>query len=362
MLKPRLSSFLLALCLAMTAGARAHDPGLSTAILKLRPGKVEAVLTFAMRDAEILAGINDGGSAGADQIASSINQAFLRRLIAQDFELELDGRATGLARVASQIDGHGNINIVCEVDCDRFSSLAVESRLLKRLPLGHRQYLAAQFGEGKPFAEHLLSATADSVNLAGLCAMGPEPSPTSFKGFLKLGVRHILTGYDHILFLLGLLMVTKQFVPALRIITCFTLAHSITLALATFSAVPAPPRLVEPLIAASIVYVGIENLARGGEPKGRWLLTFTFGLIHGCGFASALRGLGIGGRTHGIAVPLVSFNLGVELGQLMIAALVLPVIWKLRTRPVFVRRFVPVGSGLVVLLGGFWLLQRLWAS
>jgi hypothetical protein len=117
---------------------------------------------------------------------------------------------------------------------------------------------------------------------------------------------------------------------------------------------------VEPLIAASIVYVGIENLARGNEPKGRWLLTFAFGLIHGFGFASALRELGVGNNGGGIIVPLVSFNLGVEAGQMVVAGLFLPIIWKLQKNPTFILRWVPVCSTAVVLLGTFWFVQRVW--
>ena len=90
----------------------------------------------------------------------------------------------------------------------------------------------------------------------------------------------------------------------------------------------------------------------------RWRLTFLFGLIHGCGFASALRELGIGANGTPILVPLVSFNFGVETGQLAIAALVLPLIWKLRSSPSFVPRLVPIGSAIVVVAGSYWLLQR----
>jgi hypothetical protein len=90
------------------------------------------------------------------------------------------------------------------------------------------------------------------------------------------------------------------------------------------------------------------------------MLTFAFGLIHGFGFASVLKELGVGANGSSIAVPLVSFNLGVEVGQIAIAALVLPLIWKLRTRPVFVTRWVPVCSVLVAALGTFWFVQRVW--
>ena len=169
-----------------------------------------------------------------------------------------------------------------------------------------------------------------------------------------------MTGYDHLLFLFALLVVTRNFKDSLKIITCFTLAHSLTLAIATLNLVQFSRRLVEPLIAASIIYVGVENIFSHGEPKRRWVLTFLFGLIHGFGFATVLRELGVGTNGSGVAVPLISFNLGVELGQIAIAAVALPLIWKLRTHAVFVRRWVPASSVAVALLGTFWFVQRVW--
>src|SRR5207248_3078790 len=120
----------------------------------------------------------------------------------------------------------------------------------------------------------------------------------------------IWTGCDHLCFLFGLLVVGGRFLSSAKIITSFTVAHSLTLALATFNVVSLPSRIVEPLIAASIVYVGVENLFRRDLDK-RWLLAFGFGLVHGLGFASALREAGIGADNGaGVVVPLVSFNLG----------------------------------------------------
>jgi hydrogenase/urease accessory protein HupE len=184
----------------------------------------------------------------------------------------------------------------------------------------------------------------------------------SFANFLSLGVKHILTGYDHLLFLFGLLLVARGFFSSLGIITSFTIAHSITLAVATLEVVQIPSRIVEPLIAASIVFVGIENLLRGDIPRARRMVAFGFGLIHGFGFASALREAGIGSGTGGIVLPLFSFNLGVELGQIMVAALVLPMIWKLRENPMFIARWAPACSAAVVLLGSFWFVQRVWMT
>jgi hydrogenase/urease accessory protein HupE len=170
-------------------------------------------------------------------------------------------------------------------------------------------------------------------------------------------VEHILTGYDHLVFLLGLIIAGAGFRAVAKIITSFTLAHSITLALATLDVVRISPGLVEPLIAASIVYVGLENIFRR-DLRWRWLLTFGFGLVHGFGFASVLKELGIGAGGVSTAVPLVSFNLGVEMGQIAIAALALPLIWKFRERPSFVVRYAPACSVLITLAGAFWFIER----
>jgi hydrogenase/urease accessory protein HupE len=180
--------------------------------------------------------------------------------------------------------------------------------------------------------------------------------PRPFWGFLLIGVEHILLGFDHLAFLFALLIAGGTLREAVKIITSFTVAHSITLALATLELMAIPASVVEPLIAASIIYVGIENILRHKIER-RWLLTFAFGLVHGFGFASALRELGVGAGVNAVA-PLLSFNLGVEVGQIAVAALVLPVIWKLRRHPRFVVRYVPACSILVALAGGYWLIER----
>lgn len=188
----------------------------------------------------------------------------------------------------------------------------------------------------------------------------PPPSVTHF---LLLGIEHIFTGYDHLLFLFGLLLVCTRWQSLVLIVTSFTLGHSLTLALATFNLLQPPAALVEPIIAATILFVGAENLwRRGEEPKARWLVTLIFGLVHGFGFASVLRDLGVGRDGDGIALPLLGFNLGVETGQLCFAAIVLPLIWTLRRHPVFVRRWIPGMSVVIALFGLYWLVERLFAA
>ncbi len=186
----------------------------------------------------------------------------------------------------------------------------------------------------------------------------PIPAP-SFLEYLKLGIHHIITGYDHLLFLCGLLVGCKRIGPMLAIITCFTLAHSITLALAAMNVIAISPRIVEPIIAASIIFVGFENFRHGDNVKARCWLALGFGLIHGFGFAGALRESGLGGSSTGSLVSaLFSFNLGVEFGQLVIAAIFLGLLWQLRRFKPVEQYATPVISAVVIALGGWWLVER----
>ncbi len=235
--------------------------------------------------------------------------------------------------------------------------LSVSSELISRLARGHRQYLTVDDEQNRRLGEQMLDATHHRFDLELTASPAKTATPHPFRQFVILGVEHIVTGYDHLAFLFGLLLVGGPFRSALKIITSFTLAHSLTLALATFNLIRLPSSIVEPLIAASIIYVGVENIFSSSMDK-RWLLTFAFGLIHGCGFASALKEAGVGADGGGVVLPLFSFNLGVEFGQAAIAALVLPLIWKLKQAPHFAFRYAPACSILIVLAGSYWLVER----
>ena len=177
--------------------------------------------------------------------------------------------------------------------------------------------------------------------------------------FFKLGVGHVLTGYDHLLFLGALLLRGGGLLSLLKIITAFTVAHSITLALAVLGLVALPERLVECVIAASIVYVALENIFLRDVPSQRWLVSFLFGLVHGFGFASALSPLHLPAR-H-LALALLSFNLGVEGGQALVVALLLPVlVWMRGAR--WEKRTVQAASGAVALTGIIWFMERLFLA
>jgi len=174
--------------------------------------------------------------------------------------------------------------------------------------------------------------------------------------FIALGIRHILTGYDHILFLISLLMLGGGLRSLLKIVTAFTVAHSVTLSLAALDIVTLPPRLVESGIALSIAYVAAENLWRGAHAaRARWLVTFGFGLIHGLGFATILKEMAISRGT--VALPLLSFNFGVELGQIAVVTAIslgLQAFATLAWAPAL-RRWVSAGAAAV---GIIWFVQR----
>ena len=213
----------------------------------------------------------------------------------------------------------------------------------------HRHVL--QIGEGNQIRYTVLSRDNPEVDID--YTMGIPVWVTLYE-FAVLGIEHIFTGYDHLAFLVALLLATSTLRSLVKIVTAFTVGHSVTLALATLGVVAVPSRLIESLIALSIAYVAIENFL-GRQLVHRWLVTFLFGLIHGFGFSNVLREFGLtSGR---LAVSLFSFNAGVELGQIAFVALVFPLVWYLgRSRW---KEHVMSGASIVIMcLGFYWLVQR----
>jgi len=195
-----------------------------------------------------------------------------------------------------------------------------------------------------------------------LTARRVQPTFWSTAGeFVVWGMHHIFIGYDHIAFLLALLLAARRLGEMVRIATSFTVAHSITLLLAALDVIRLPSAVTESLIAASIVYVAAENYFIK-EAKYRWVLTFLFGLVHGLGFSSVLHERLQDLDT--IVLPVVSFNLGVELGQVAILLVAFPILAWIRTGRTEEqtakrqRMMVRIGSAPILLLGCFWLVDR----
>jgi HupE / UreJ protein len=170
----------------------------------------------------------------------------------------------------------------------------------------------------------------------------------SLASFVLLGIEHILTGWDHLLFLFGLLLRGGSWLALAKIVTAFTVAHSITLALAALDLVVLPDRFVEAVIALSIAVVAAENLFLRPVVSRRWVVSFCFGLVHGFGFSAALRELGL--TSQGLLLSLFGFNAGVEIGQALVVAAAIPALTFIRTTR-WERRMV-WGSSLAILLIG----------
>ena len=181
-----------------------------------------------------------------------------------------------------------------------------------------------------------------------------------FGQYLVLGFTHILPkGLDHMLFVLGLFLLSTQLAPLLWQVTAFTLAHSITLALSVYGVIALSPAIVEPLIAASIVAVAVENLLTARLHAWRVFVVFTFGLLHGLGFAGVLTEIGL--PRNEFVTGLIAFNVGVEGGQLAVIALAfLAVGYWFRHRPWYRARVVLPLSAAIALTGAYWMAERLW--
>jgi hydrogenase/urease accessory protein HupE len=177
------------------------------------------------------------------------------------------------------------------------------------------------------------------------------------KTFVPSGIHHILIGPDHILFLIGLLLTGGSWIALVRIVTAFTIGHSVTLSLAALDLVTPPATIIEPAIALSIVFVGADNLVRGNGRDLRAWVALVFGLVHGFGFANVLREFGLPDQALGWS--LFSFNAGVEIGQLAIVVLVASLLASVRRRSATLGYRVAFAGSLVVIAAGtYWFVQR----
>jgi hydrogenase/urease accessory protein HupE len=328
-----------ALALSFQAStAAAHDPGLSALDLRVLPDRVVATLSLAPGDARLL--VAERGDA-------------LEATALDSIEVVLDG-----ARLPGHVEGRSTESetggtVVLAFDGAIGARLTVRSSVPARLARGHRELLTVRGPGGALLAERMLDDREGTVTVT----MAPRGSAVASQ-FFGLGLRHILAGYDHLVFLAAVLLGVRRLTSVVKTVTSFTVAHSLTLALAVLGFVRLPAAIVEPLIATSIIVVGLENLLRS-ENDSRWKLTFAFGLVHGFGFAGALQELGIGAGGIGIAVPLGAFNAGVEVGQIVVATAIWPFVTRLSQAPLARFQLARVCSLLVVTAGAYWLVTRI---
>jgi hypothetical protein len=246
----------------------------------------------------------------------------------------------------------------------RVDHLSIDYRLLDAEDPSHRGLLT--------LSAHGEAQTA--VLGGGAARIFPldQVSPWSaFAEYLRAGIWHIWSGIDHLLFLLSLLLpavllrrahhweavpvAAPAVIGVLKVVTAFTLAHSITLSLAAFDIIRLPVRLTESVIAGSIVIAALNNVFPV-VTVGRWRIAFAFGLLHGFGFASVLQEMGLPKGAK--LVSLVAFNLGVEVGQLAVVLAVMPIAYAMRTTVFYRRAIMPWGSSAIAALALVWLVQR----
>ena len=315
--------------------------------------------------------------------AIDLNVATGTSLTDADGNVDQQRLANQLATVQAYVDQHVALGDAGRAACDATwgSAKAKKDHVVLseswRCPRGAAlTYRVTLFQEIDPASRHMVSVDGDRTFIGLLSAQNPQMVLTqvapskwqTFGRYLVSGVEHIAIGYDHIAFLLAVIVLGRHFWPLFKVVTAFTVAHSITLTLAVLGVVTLPSQLVETLIAASIVYVALENFFVR-DIRHRWWLTFTFGLIHGFGFASVLRDYGLPQDAVGLA--LAAFNIGVEIGQLVVVVMA-TLIWQggIRTASAFgwqpnekdERRVSLMISGVIFLFGMYWLLQRLFWS
>lgn len=351
------------------ANADAHT--LSSAFLTLHvdQGNLRGEWHLALRDLEDAVGLdaNDDGSITWDEVRAS-RPAICAYALAR-LEIRNDGQPGAIHITDLLVDNHSDgayaVLRFAVKDLDHPRTLELNYRAFFDIDPKHRGLLRLE-GDGW----NRLSVFAPESQIQSF-ELSDHPKQVAATTFVKEGVWHIWCGYDHILFLMALLLpgvmrrrnggwepvlaARPAVANVLKIVTAFTIAHSITLSLAAFGAVHLPVRLIESAIAASVVLAALNNLAPFFSERG-WVVAFGFGLLHGFGFANALRDLGL---QHGqLALTLFGFNLGVELGQLAIVALFLPLALSLRRLMFYHRVVLQLGSAAISLISATWLAER----
>jgi hypothetical protein len=365
----RLCRIFATVVVLITFSAGAHTFSTSYLTLSKTPGGLTGEWHLALRDLEDAVGldINDDGVITWTELSSrreAVSAYALSRL-----HIRGDG-VLGTIHIAQLLVDHHSDGTyaVLQFGVDGLqhpASLEIDYNALFDIDPKHRGLLRLE-NQGKTTL-----AVLGPGNVSQTFSLTEPAWRPAFLTFLKEGIWHIWTGYDHIMFLLALLlpgvlmrrdgtwqpvaMAQPAVVKILKIVTAFTVAHSITLSLAALGYVHLPSRLVESAIAASVVLAAFNNLVPLVAERG-WMVAFAFGLLHGFGFANALRDLGL--QSGQLAVTLFGFNLGVEIGQLAIVALFFPVAYGLRSLLLYKQLILQFGSVAIMAVASTWMAER----
>ncbi|MBT9494471.1 MAG: HupE/UreJ family protein [Paucibacter sp.] len=364
--------FCILLGLALYGPAQAHKASDAYLIWQVDGAVITQRVDIALRDLdrELTLDANDDGQLSWGEVRGRWPE--IEALLDQQLRVGADGQAcTPVTRTAPQLDEHSDGHYAVLKQSLRCAApvrqLDVDYRLFAGSDASHRGIAKLQDATAEQSAVLVPAAGVQRFHLAP----DAQGQALSFGGFVLEGMHHIAIGLDHILFLLSLLMVAvwrrqgsgwtpresagSAWRKTLSLVTAFTLAHSLTLGLAAAGVLAPPSRWIESLIAASVLIAALDNL-RPFVPGPRWLMVAVFGLAHGFGFAGPLQALGL--QRGNLALPLLGFNLGVELGQLLLVALLLPLACALRGSPRYAAVVVRGGSGLIALLALVWVVER----
>jgi hypothetical protein len=362
--------FLCCLLFLAAGSAHAHKPSDSYLAVRVEGAEVRGQWDIALRDLEFALGLDADGNGEITWGELRAKRSEIEAYAFSRLKINSDGKNCATSNTEFLVDGHSDGTYAVlrfDADCGARAPASVEVAysLFFDLDPTHRGLL--RFERGGAAHTAVLSPERPRISLRA----GESSRLAQFFDYLREGVWHIWIGFDHILFLVSLLLPSvlilksnawnpaerfrDTFWDVFKVVTAFTIAHSVTLSLAALSVISLPSRLVESVIALSVVLAALNNL-KPVVAERRWAVAFAFGLVHGFGFASVLADLGL--PQGALLLALVGFNLGVEAGQLAIVAAFLPLAYALR-RGWFYRRLVFAGgSAAIALVAAVWLAER----
>ena len=348
------ASLFLVILSYLVSTARAHPIPFSYLDLRVNGGRIEGALVMHIVDLAHDLDVERPESLLDTKIAESKTEA-IRRMVRSRLILAADGRSVDLelTNVRPLPDREA---LSCELQLDggvKPAALRIQCALFPYDPQ-HQTFLNVYEDDALAHQEiftrdHQFIVYQTGAHQGWLSVVGK---------FIREGIYHIFTGPDHILFIVGLLLIGGRLPRLLRIVTAFTIAHSITLSLAAMDVINPSPRLIEPAIALSIIYVGVDNLMVGksGRDMRVWI-AFFFGFVHGFGFAGVLKEFGL--PRSALGWSLFSFNFGVEAGQACIVVAVASFLGLLRRRNENLSRRILIAESIgVIVSGAYWFIQR----
>jgi hypothetical protein len=360
------------LLLSLPLAVQAHIASNGFLRIDADHGQIAGSLELAIRDGELAVGLDRNGDGKVTWGELRASQGALEGYVRA--HLQLNGTAGACAlqfdevRVNDRVDGSYlwlPFTALCGDGGGASRTLRIDYSVLNEADPSHRGLLTLNAYGGSQ------TAVLGGARGAQVFELLHPSAWSAFTEYLQAGIWHIWSGIDHLLFLLSLLLpavltrrggrweAVPMAAPALlnivKVVSAFTLAHSITLSLAALGVVRLPTRLTESVIAASIIVAALNNVFPR-VTEGRWRIAFAFGLLHGFGFASVLADMGL--PTGARLVSLVAFNLGVEAGQLAVVIAVMPVVYWSRTTLFYRRTVMPWGSTAIAALAAVWLVQR----